>query len=62
MTMKAAGLPMSSYFNFLDALREEVPVISATHAELSDGTLTSVKNQQDLLSDYQTLQYYQLFP
>ncbi len=62
MTMKAADLPMSSYFNFLDALREEVPVISATHAELSDGTLTSVKNQQDLLSDYQTLQYYQLFP
>ena len=60
-TLDAAGLPKSAYDNFLSQLRTEVPVISANHVTLSDGTFTTASKQKDLLYDYQTLQYYLLF-
>ena len=60
-TMDAAGLPKSAYDNFLSQLHTEVPVISANHVTLSDGTFTTASKQKDLLYDYQTLQYYLLF-
>ena len=60
-TLQAAGLPMSAYFNYLNGLSEQTPVISATHVRLADGTLTDAKEQSELLNDYQTLQYYLLF-
>lgn len=60
-TLDAAGLPLPAYFRFLMDLRDEVPVISASHVLLSDGTFSYAKNQKDLLNDYQTLQYYLLF-
>lgn len=60
-TLKAAGLPLPAYFNFLSDLADEVPVISASHVRLSNGTFSYAKNKKDLLADYQTLQYYLLF-
>ena len=60
-TLDAAGLPKSAYDNFLSQLHTEVPVISANHVTLSDGTFTTASKQKDLLYDYQTLQYYLLF-
>ena len=60
-TLDAAGLPKSAYDNFLSQLRTELPVISANHVTLSDGTFTTASKQKDLLYDYQTLQYYLLF-
>lgn len=60
-TLQAAGLPMSAYFNCLSGLYEQIPVISATHVRLADGTFTDVKEQSETLNDYQTLQYYLLF-
>ncbi|MFR6590875.1 MAG: LTA synthase family protein [Gallintestinimicrobium sp.] len=39
-TLDAAGLPKSAYDNFLSQLRTEVPVISANHVTLPDGTFT----------------------
>ena len=60
-TLDAAGLPKSAYDNFLSQLRTEVPVISANHVTLSDGTFTTASKQKNLLYDYQTLQYYLLF-
>lgn len=60
-TLEAAGLAPSDYFCFLSNLNEQASVVSATHVLLPDGTFTYAKNQEDLLNDYQILQYYLLF-
>ena len=60
-TLETAGLPLSSYFSFLSDLNEDVSVLSASRVLLSDGTATDIDAQEDLLSDYETLQYYLLF-
>ena len=60
-TLETAGLPLSSYFSFLSGLNEDVSVLSASRVLLSDGTATDIDAQEDLLSDYETLQYYLLF-
>ena len=60
-TLKAAGLPLPAYFNFLDTLKEQVSVISASHVRLAAGTFTYAKDQKELLNDYRALQYYLLF-
>ena len=60
-TLEAAGLPLSSYFSFLSDLNGEVSALSASRMLLSDGTNTDVDAQEELLSEYQTLQYYFLF-
>lgn len=60
-TLQAAGLPLSPYFSYLTDLQAQVPVISASHVLLSDGTFSYAKNQKELLNQYQTIQYYLLF-
>ncbi len=60
-TLRAAGIEPPAYFSFLDALSQTVPVVSASHVQTADGTVTDVKAQYDLLSDYRLLQYNQLF-
>ena len=60
-TLEAAGLPMPAYFSYLAAFSQEVPVISANHVDLQDGTFTNAEDQESLLSQYKGYQYYQLF-
>lgn len=60
-TLDAAGLPKPGYFSFLTELEKQVPVISANHVFLSDGTFSAADEQDDLLNEYRTFQYYQLF-
>lgn len=60
-TLDAAGLPKPGYFSFLTELEKQVPVISANHVSLSDGTFSAADEQDDLLNEYRTFQYYQLF-
>ena len=60
-TLEAAGLPLPAFFRFLKELNQEVPVISASHIELADGTFTYAKDRKELLNPYQTLQYRLLF-
>ncbi|HJA93180.1 MAG TPA: LTA synthase family protein [Candidatus Eisenbergiella merdipullorum] len=60
-TLTAAGVPLDGYFTYLSGLSETVPVISANHVTLSDGTFTNADDQSELLSDYQGYQYYRLF-
>lgn len=55
------GIPTSAYQNFLLALKEEYPVISPVHTEKSDGTKTSVSDEEGMMDTYRKLQYYQLF-
>ena len=58
-TLLAAGVPMDGYFTYLSVFSETVPVISANHVTLADGTFTN--DQSELLSDYKGYQYYRLF-
>lgn len=60
-TLQAAGLPLPAYFSYLTAFSQEVPVISANHVDLKDGTFTNAEDQESLLSQYKGYQYYQLF-
>lgn len=60
-TLDAAGLPKPGYFSFLTELEKQVPVISANHVSLSDGTFSSAGDLDTLLNEYKTFQYYQLF-
>ena len=60
-TLDAAGLPKPGYFSFLSELEKQVPVISANHVSLSDGTFSSADDQDELLLEYKTFQYHQLF-
>lgn len=60
-TLEAAGVPMDGYFTYLSGLSETVPVISANHVTLEDGTFTNADDQTELLSDYKGYQYYRLF-
>lgn len=52
---KLAGIPTSSYQNFLLELEEYYPVISTMKLE------EAKEDDKDLLNAYQKLQYYQLF-
>ena len=60
-TLDAAGLPKPGYFSFLSELEKQAPVISANHVSLSDGTFSSADDQDELLREYKTFQYHQLF-
>lgn len=60
-TLDAAGLPKPGYFSFLSELEKQAPVVSANHVSLSDGTFSSAADQDELLREYKTFQYYQLF-
>lgn len=60
-TLLAAGVPMDGYFTYLSVFSETVPVISANHVTLADGTFTNAADQSELLSDYKGYQYYRLF-
>lgn len=60
-TLLAAGVPMDGYFTYLSVFSETVPVISANHVTLADGTFTNADDQSELLSDYKGYQYYRLF-
>lgn len=60
-TLEAAGLPLPSYFAYLNELEETLPAIAATHVIKSDGTITDASEQKEALSQYQAFQYYLLF-
>lgn len=60
-TLQAAGVPLSSYFQYLDELEETFPSISALGVTDQTGTTYDVKEQKEALTTYKQLQYYQLF-
>lgn len=58
--MKAAGMPMSDFFWYLDDLREELPVISAVCYVDKDGnhfTDAGTSEYAELIKEYEFLQY-----
>ena len=59
--LRAAGLPLYDYRNYLSQLEEQCPVLTAIRAENAQGISTPVKDVKSTLQDYMTLQYYNIF-
>lgn len=59
--LRAAGLPLYDYRNYLSQLEGQYPVLTAIRAENAQGISTPVKDVKNTLQDYMTLQYYNIF-
>ena len=59
--LKRAGVPTSAYQNFLLELEEKYPIFSAIRMVDEQGEETSLTEQKPETTDYQKLEYYQLF-
>ena len=59
--LRAAGLPLYDYRNYLSQLERQYPVLTAIRAENAQGISTPVKDVKSTLQDYMTLQYYNVF-
>ncbi len=59
--LRAAGLPLYDYRNYLSQLEEQCPVLTAIRAENAQGISTPVKDVKSTLQDYMILQYYNIF-
>lgn len=60
--LRAAGLPLSAYEQYLETLRKEVPVLSEKLLITRDGYAGQPDAYEgDLLKDYRILQYYLMF-
>ena len=59
--LKRAGVPTSAYQNFLLELEESYPIFSAIRMVDAQGEETSLTEQKPETTDYQKLEYYQLF-
>lgn len=60
LTLTAAGLPLSSYHQFLAELQQNYPVISSIEVQDASGTSYEVEEKRKELLDYSILQYYLL--
>lgn len=59
--LRAAGLPLYDYRNYLSQLEGQYPVLTAIRAENVQGISTPVKDVKSTLQGYMTLQYYNIF-
>lgn len=59
--LQYAGVAPDAYLDYLSGLKEQYPIISAMRVVTADGEDTDATAQKEGLSDYQKLQYYQLF-
>lgn len=59
--LRYAGVAPDAYLDYLTGLKEQYPIISAMRVVTADGEDTDATAQKEGLSDYQKLQYYQLF-
>lgn len=59
--LRAAGLPLYDYRNYLSQLEGQYPVLTAIRAENAQGISTPVKDVKSTLQDYMALQYYNIF-
>lgn len=59
--LDTASIPLTPYEQYLAALSEKYPVITAIRAENGDGKSTDVKKVMGELNNYAILQYHRLF-
>lgn len=61
LLLQTAGIPGNAYFNYLDELREEYPVITVNGYKDNAGNVYQWSGEGTEFSDYRILQYYELF-
>lgn len=59
--LEKCGLPLTAYQNSMKELRKEYPVISAFQVRDSAGNYLELKDCEEELNEYRSLQYYFLF-
>jgi len=59
--LETAGIPLSRYQQFLANKYHAFPSVSTLQIQDADGVVYSVDQKEELLHDYQILQYYHLF-
>lgn len=59
--LETAGVPTTSYQNFLLELKEEYPIISTVRMVRADGSEGSVSEESGKMDVYRKLQYYEVF-
>jgi len=60
-TLQTAKLPLTDYQQFLAQQYQEFPSVSFLQIQDKDGNVYSIDKKDELLNDYQVLQYYHLF-
>ena len=61
LLLQTAGIEGNAYFNYLDTLRQEYPVITANGYKDSKGNIYAWSGQMNEFEDYRMLQYKYLF-
>ena len=60
-TLETAGIPLSNYQQFLAEQYRKFPSVSALQIRDANGVVYSVDKKEELVNDYEILQYYQMF-
>ena len=60
-TLETAGIPLSKYQQFLANKYREFPSVSVLQIQDENGLVYSIDKKDELLNDYQILQYHHLF-
>ena len=60
-TLETAGIPLTAYQQFLADTYKEYPSVSIFKILDKNGSIYSIDEKDELLNDYQILQYYHLF-
>ena len=60
-TLQTANLPLTDYQQFLAKQYQEFPSVSFLQIQDKNGNIYSIDKKDELLNDYQVLQYYHLF-
>jgi len=60
-TLQTAGIPLTDYQQFLANMYREYPSVSFLQIRDKDGRIHSIDKKDELLHDYQILQYHHLF-
>ena len=60
-TLQMAGIPLTDYQEFLVNQYQEYPSVSFLQIQDAAGNSYSIDKKDELLDDYQILQYYHLF-
>ncbi|MCD8325218.1 MAG: hypothetical protein LUC90_00645 [Lachnospiraceae bacterium] len=61
LLMETAGIPMSSYFQYLSDFMEEYPILTPRGYEDAEGNFYSWSGEETEFPEYRILQYYNLF-
>ncbi len=61
LLLRTAGIPMSPFFDYLEELREEYPIITANGYVDREGNYSGWSSTEERFQDYRMLQYNYLF-